>query len=73
MFGLQQVIVYPYVIYKDSTYTVHCKVNHDVFQKLGNLATEWKCSIRKAAHRVFMEAIKNKQHGGITDGEIYQR
>ncbi|MEH7375681.1 hypothetical protein [Neobacillus drentensis] len=70
MFGLQQVFVYPDVTYKDSPFIVHCKVDHEVYQKLGDLATEWKCSVRKAAHRVFMEAIKKKQLGGITDGEI---
>lgn len=70
MFGLQQVLVYPDVTYKDSPFTVHCKVDHEVYQKIGDLAAEWKCSARKAAHRVFMEAFKKKQLGGITNGEI---
>lgn len=70
MFGLQQVFVYPDVTYKNSAFTVHCKVDHEVFRKIGDLAAEWKCSVRKAAHRVFMEALKKKQLGGITDGEI---
>jgi len=70
LFGLQQIFVYPDVTYKDSPFTVHCKVDQEVYQKLGDLATEWKCSVRKAAHRVFMESFKKKQLGGITDGEI---
>jgi hypothetical protein len=70
LFGLQQIFVYPDVTYKDSPFTVHCKVDQEVYQKLGDLATEWKCSVRKAAHRVFMESFKKKQLGGIIDGEI---
>jgi hypothetical protein len=70
LFGLQQIFVYPDVTYKDSPFTVHCKVDQEVYQKLGDLATGWKCSVRKAAHRVFMESFKKKQLGGITDGEI---
>lgn len=70
MFGLHDVFVYPDVTYKDGPYTIHCKVDHDVYQRLGGMAASWKCSIRKAAHRVFMEAFKKKQLGGITDGEV---
>lgn len=70
MFGLDQVFVYPDVTYKDGPFTVHCKVDHEVYQRLGDLAADWKCSVRKAAHRVFIEAFKKKQLGGITDGEI---
>ena len=70
MFGLEQIIVYPDVTYKDQPYTVHCKVDHDTYQKLGNYAAKWKCSVRKAAHRIFIEAYKKKQFGGVTNAEI---
>lgn len=70
IFGLEQIFVYPDVTYEDSPFTVHCKVNHEIYQKIGHYATEWKCSVRKAAHRIFLEAYKKKQMGGITNGEI---
>lgn len=70
LFGLEQVFVYPEVTYKDGPYTVHCKVDHDIYQQIGSLAAEWKCSVRKAAHRVFIEAYKKMQLGGYNDGEI---
>ena len=70
LFGLEHVLVYPDVTYQEQPYTVHCKVEHDTYQKLGEYAAIWKCSIRKAAHRIFMEAYKKKQLGGVTDGEI---
>ena len=70
MFGMQNIIIYPDVTYSDSPYTVHAKVNHETYQQLGDLAARWKCSARKAAHRVFMEAFKKKQLGGVTDGEV---
>ncbi|WP_260288494.1 hypothetical protein [Peribacillus aracenensis] len=70
VFGLEQMFVYPDVTYQDEPFTVHCKVNHEIFQKIGNHASTWKCSVRQAAHRIFMEALKKKQMGGITDGEI---
>ncbi|WP_057915844.1 hypothetical protein [Peribacillus muralis] len=70
LFGLTQVLVYPDVNYTDQPYTVHCKVDHDTYQKIGDYADVWKCSIRKAAHRIFVEAYKKKQLGGVTDGEI---
>ncbi|USL11053.1 hypothetical protein [Bacillus bombysepticus] len=70
LFGLEQVLVYPDVTYTDKTYTVHCKVNHETYQKIGDYAAVWKCSVRKAAHRIFVEAYKKKQLGGVTDGEI---
>lgn len=67
IFGLKEVFVYPDVTYSDSPFTVHAKVDHDTYQQLGELAARWKCSARKAAHRVFMEAYKKKQLGGVTD------
>jgi hypothetical protein len=70
LYGMQNIFIYPDVTYQDSPYTVHCKVDHEVYQKLGHLSDEWKCSIRKAAHRIFMEAIKKKQLGGITNGDV---
>lgn len=70
MFGLEQVLVYPDVTYKDQPYTIHCKVDHETYQKIGEYAAVWKGSIRKAAHRIFIEAYKKKQLGGITNGEI---
>ena len=70
IFGLEQVLLYPDVTYKDLLYTVHCKVNHETYQKIGDYATAWKCSIQKVAHRIFMEAYKKRQLGGVTDGEI---
>ncbi|MCM2534545.1 hypothetical protein NDK43_22105 [Neobacillus pocheonensis] len=70
MFGLNQIFVYPDVMYKDLPYTVHCKVDHETYQKIGEYADKWKCSVRKAAHRIFIESYKKKQLWGITDGEI---
>lgn len=70
IFGIEQIFVYPDVTYQESPFTVHCKVNHETYQKIGHYATEWKCSVRKAAHRIFIEAYKKKQIGGIINGEI---
>ncbi|MBT2719167.1 hypothetical protein [Bacillus sp. ISL-57] len=70
LFGLEEVLVYPDVTYTDQNYTVHCKVNHETYQKIGDYAAVWKCSVRKAAHRIFVEAYNKKQLGGVTDGEI---
>ncbi|MGE7609836.1 hypothetical protein ACQKML_25020 [Peribacillus frigoritolerans] len=70
LFGLEQVLVYPDVTYTDQPYTVHCKVDHETYQRIGDYAAGWKCSVRKAAHRIFIEAYKKRQLGGITDGEI---
>ncbi|MGE6379528.1 hypothetical protein [Peribacillus muralis] len=69
-FGLEQMFIYPDVTYQDEPFTVHCKVNHDKYQMIGNHAAAWKCSVRKAAHRIFMEALKKRQMGGVSDGEI---
>lgn len=70
IFGIEQLFIYPDVNYQDEPFTVHAKVNHETYQKIGHYATDWKCSIRKAAHRIFMEAYKKKQLGGITNEEI---
>ncbi|MGX2958066.1 hypothetical protein JNUCC23_02085 [Peribacillus sp. JNUCC 23] len=70
LFGLEEIFIYPDVSYQDGPFTVHCKVNHDTYQRIGKYADEWKCSMRKAAHRIFTEAYKKKQLGGITDEEI---
>ncbi|SIS01696.1 hypothetical protein SAMN05878482_10962 [Peribacillus simplex] len=70
LFGLEQVLVYPDVTYTDQPYTVHCKVDHETYQRIGDYAAGWKCSVRKAAHRIFIEAYKKRQLGGVTDGEI---
>lgn len=69
-YGLNLIFVYPDVTYKDLPDTVHCKVDHETYQKIGEYADKWKYSVRKAAHRIFIEAYKKKQFGGITDGEI---
>lgn len=70
LFGLENLFVFPDVTYKDYKTTIHCKVDHATFQKIGQYGIEWNCSTRQAAHRIFMEALKKKQLGGITDGEI---
>jgi len=70
LFGLEQVFVYPDVTYEDGPITVHCKVNHDIYQRIGEYAVHWKCSVRKAAHRIFLEAYKKKQLGGVIREEI---
>ena len=70
LFGLNNLFHYPEVIYKDGPVTVHVKINHDTYKRLGDYASIWKCSMRQAAHRVFMEAVKKKQLGGVTDNEI---
>ncbi|TDL91511.1 hypothetical protein E2R55_00015 [Vibrio vulnificus] len=60
LFGLEQVLVYPDVTYTDKAYTVHCKVDHEIYQKIENYAVIRKCSVRKAAHRIFEAYKKNK-------------
>ena len=70
LFGLENIFVYPDVSYQEQPYTVHCKVDHESYQKLGEYAAAWKCSVRKAAHRIFLEACKKKQIGGIRNEEI---
>lgn len=70
LYGLNNLFVYPDVTYNDLPHTIHCKVDHETFKKIGEYAADWKCSIRKAAHRIFIEAYKKKQLGGISDGEI---
>lgn len=65
LFGLQNIHVYPEVKYQDGPITVHVKVEHEVYMKLGEYAAVWRCSMRQAAHRIFMEAIKKRQLGGI--------
>ena len=67
LFGLDQLFVYPEVPYEDLPLIVHCRVNNAVYQRIGEHADKWNCSIRKAAHRIFMEAYKKKQFGGITN------
>ncbi|MFD4931851.1 hypothetical protein ABEY41_03910 [Peribacillus butanolivorans] len=70
LYGLENLFVFPDVTYIDHPSTVHCKVDHETFRKIGEYGIEWNCSTRQAAHRIFMEALKKKQLGGITDGEI---
>jgi hypothetical protein len=71
VFGLENVFVYPEIPYQDSPFTVHVKVDHDTYQKIGTHADKWRYrSIRMAAHRIFMEAYKKKQLGGIVNEEI---
>lgn len=69
-FGLKSLFNYSEVAYKDSPFTVHVKIDHDTYEELGSYATLWKCSARKAAHRIFMEAYLKKQYGGITSEEL---
>lgn len=68
LFGMDYLHVYPEVEYQDGPITVHVKIEHDVYIKLGALASDWRCSQRQAAHRIFLEAINKKQLGGIVDG-----
>lgn len=68
IFALDNLFIYPDVTYQDSPYIVHVKVNHETYQRIGEYASEWKCSIRKAAHRIFIAAYHKKQLGGIGDG-----
>ncbi|WP_428909452.1 hypothetical protein [Niallia sp. Krafla_26] len=70
LYGLDHIFEYPEVIYKDGPFTVHCKVDHTTYNKIGLYADKWKCSIRMAAHRIFIEALKKKQLGGINHEEI---
>lgn len=67
LFALDNLFVYPDVTYKDGPHIVHIKVNHDTYQIIGEYASEWKCSIRKAAHRIFIAAYHKMQLGGIGD------
>jgi hypothetical protein len=70
-FGMEQMFIFPEVNYQDRPHTCHVKVDHEMYQRIGQLADKWKCrSIRQAAHRIFMEAFKKKQLGGIWDEEI---
>lgn len=70
LFGLEHLHVYPEVNYQDVPFTVHVKIEHDIYEKLGGHASEWRCSMRQAAHRIFMEAVKKKQLGGVVNGEV---
>ena len=70
IFGLENLFVFPDVTYQDGASTVHCKVDHETYQKIGLYAAKWKCSIRKAAHRIFCEAYKKKQLGGVINEKI---
>lgn len=71
MFGLEQLFYYPEVEYNDGPFTVHTKVNHEIWLQIGEYADKWRCrSIKQAAHRIFIEAVKKKQLGGITDESL---
>ena len=70
LFGLNNLFHYPESQYKDGPLTVHVKIDHETYKRLGEYASNWKCSMRQAAHRIFMEAVKKKQLGGVTDNEI---
>lgn len=71
MFGLEHLFYYPDVEYQDGPFTVHIKVNHEIYQRIGEYQDQWRCrSIKQAAHRIFMEAVKKKQLGGITDESL---
>lgn len=69
LYGLNHVFHYPEVTYKDSPITVHIKVDHATFQRIGDYSTQWRCSIRKAAYRIFMEAY-SKKFGGWSNEEV---
>jgi len=69
LYGLNHLFQYPDVDYKDSPMTVHIKVDHATFQRIGEYSTKWRCSIRKATHRIFMEAYL-KKYGGISNEEV---
>ncbi|MDQ7861028.1 hypothetical protein RCO48_08320 [Peribacillus frigoritolerans] len=65
LFGLEQVLVYPDVTYTDQPYTVHCKVDHETYQKIGDYAAGWKCSVRKSSSSDIYRSIQKKgQLGG---------
>jgi len=70
MYGLDNLFVYPEVEYRDGPITVHIKIEEPVYQRLAEYATKWKCSMRQAAHRVFMEAVKKRQLGGIVNETV---
>lgn len=70
MFGLDNLFVYPEIEYRDGPITVHVKIEEPVYQRLADFATEWKCSMRQAAHRVFMEAVRKKQLGGVVNEKV---
>ena len=70
LYGLNHLISYPVIPYRDGPMTVHIKIDHETYSKLGGHASEWKCSIRQAAHRIFMESLKKRQIGGVTNDEV---
>jgi hypothetical protein len=71
IFGLENIFNYPEIPYQDSPFTIHVKVDHDTYQTIGTYADKWRYrSIRMAAHRIFIEACKKKQLGGIANEEI---
>lgn len=61
LYGMDNLSHYPEIEYEDGPYCLHVKLEHDLYMRLGELATEWKVSMRKAAHRVFIEAAKKEQ------------
>lgn len=65
LFALNELFVYPPVEYSDGPLIVHVKVDHEDYIRIGKYAAEWKVSIRQATHRLFMEAFKKKQLGGL--------
>ena len=70
LYGLYNLFYYPEVIYKDGPTTVHVKIDHDTYMKVGEYASTWKCSIRKAAHRIFIESAKKQQLAGVKENEV---
>ena len=70
LFGLKEIVVYPEVSYKDKPFSVHCKVDQETYEEIGMWAAKWRVSARRAAHRIFCEAFKKKQLGGVTDEAI---
>lgn len=65
LFALDELFVFPDVEYCDGPLTVHVKVEHDDYMRIGQYAAKWKLSMRQATHRLFLEAYKKKQLGGL--------
>lgn len=64
---------FPDVEYDSGTGTfIHVKLNLEIYNMLVELSVAWRCSIRKAAHKIFDYALKNdnyvKEYGHLIQG-----
>lgn len=58
--------------YPDSKLTVHINPDKELYTEIVNKSVDWQCSIRKAAHRIFTEALR-LETGGIEIEGLQQK